>query len=370
MDKRTFRSYLLLAFYIFLMGAALVKFDALLSLAAKSLRVISPLFIGIAIAFILDGLFETIRKGLRRSFGSPRAEKPVRFASVLIAHLFFLLSVFAIFYYIIPQFIESTKQFSSNYPAYRGQVLDFVAKVTEYLEIQSFDFSQLDEFIRQLPERITALLGSIFPRVFTITTSVISSLVRIVLGFVLSIYILSDKTRIESQLRRFIAAYFPKSAERIGHIASVTSATFKKFIYGQLTEALVLAVLCFFGMLIFGFPYALPISMLIGVSNLVPIVGPIIGTIPGFLILLLVDPMKALWFVLFIVVLQQIEGNLIYPRVMGQSIGLPQLWLLLTVILAGGIFGVLGLVIGVPTVTVLYRLVGQDVRSRLDGSVR
>ncbi|HOA15514.1 MAG TPA: AI-2E family transporter [Bacillota bacterium] len=370
MDKRTFRGYLLLAFYIFLMGAALVKLDAILSIAAKSFRVMSPLFIGIAIAFILDGLFETIRKGLRRVFASTRAEKAVRFASVLIAHLFFMLTVFAIFYYMVPQFIESTKQFSSNYAAYRGHVLDFVAKAAEYLEIQSFDFSQLDEFIRQLPERITALLGSIFPRVFTITTSVISSMVRIVLGFVLSIYILSDKSRIESQLRRFVAAYFPRSAGRIGHIASVTSVTFKKFIYGQLTEALILAVLCFFGMLAFGFPYALPISMLIGVSNLVPIVGPIIGTIPGFFILLMVDPVKSLWFVLFIVVLQQIEGNLIYPRVMGQTIGLPQLWLLLTVILAGGIFGVLGLVIGVPTVTVLYRLIGQDVRSRLGGDVK
>lgn len=365
-----FRSYLLLAFYIFLMAAALIKIDSLLAILRKGINALSPLFIGIAIAFILNGLFETIKKALMRAFKSPKAEKAIRFSSVMVVHIIFLLTVIGISYYIIPQFIESSRQFSSNYPAYRGQVLSFVAKVTEFLEIKSFDFSKLDDFIGQLPDRITTILGNIFPRVFTITTSVITSIVRIVLGFVLSIYILSDKARIESQLRRLVIAYFPKSSDSVGRIVSVTLNTFKKFIYGQLAAALILAVMCFFGMLIFGFPYALPISMLIGISNLVPIIGPIIGTIPAFLIVLLVDPVKALWFVLLIVVLQQIEGNLVYPRVMGQSIGLPQLWLLLTVILAGGLFGVLGLVIGVPTVTVLYRLLSLDVKARLDARTK
>lgn len=365
MNSSLFKSYLKLAALILLMAAALVKVDAVLTFLGKMLGVMSPLFIGIALAFVINGPFEWIRKQLMRALRSDRTEKIVRIMSVLLAHLAFLLVLTGMFYYIIPQFIDGVRQFSSNYPLYREQIDSFLNMLNSYLKLGTLDLSSFDNFVNQLPEKLSTILTGFLPRIFTITTSVLGTIVDIVLGFVLSIYILADKRNIERMLTRISRAYLPKSSGRIEEVAVITTATFKKFIFGQLTEALILGVLCFFGMVIFGFPYALPISIMIGVSNLVPIAGPIIGTIPSTLILLLIDPVKALWFILFIVVLQQIEGNIIYPRVVGQSIGLPPLWLLLVVILGGGLFGVLGMILGVPIVTVAYQLLVSDLDKKL-----
>ena len=365
MEGKAFRSYLLLAFYVLLMVAAVIKTDAILAILSKGLALMSPLFRGVAIAFILDGPYEVFRGLTIRHFKSEKAEKPARAVSAALVHVLFLLVLFGIFYYIIPQFVDSVGQFSGSYPAYRDKVVGFIDKLAVSLRMGAFDFSRFDDFISGLPERIGSALTGMFPKVFSITASVLRSLANVLLGFILSLYILSDKERISLQLKRAVRAYLPKAAERVERVSAITASAYRRFIDGQLIEALVLGTMCFVGMLALGFPYALPISLVIGISNLIPVAGPIIGTIPGFLIILLVDPVKALWFLLFIIVLQQLEGNIVYPRVMGSSIGLPSFWLLLTIIISGGLFGVLGIVVGIPAVTVLYRLVEQDVKSKL-----
>ncbi len=365
MDRGLFRSILRLIVIAILLTAAVVKVDLLISLASRLLDILSPLFIGIALAFILNGPFEWTNRILARIPGLSGMDKGRRTIAVLLSHLAFIAIIAALFYYIVPQFIDSVKQFSASYPAYRDQVSAYIKAVADYLDIQSLDLSRFDDFIRQLPDRLSTFLTGFVPRLFTITTGVVRSIINVLLGFILSIYILADKRNLESILLRSIRAYMPKKAKRMEQVAELTASTFKKFVYGQLTEALILGTACFAGMLALGFPYALPISMMIGVSNLVPIAGPIIGTIPSVLIILLVDPVKALWFVLFVVVLQQIEGNVIYPRVVGSTIGLPPLWLLMVIIVGGGLFGVLGMVLGVPTMTVLYRLLNEDLDRRL-----
>lgn len=365
MDRGLFRSCLKLIAYAILMVAAVVKVDLLISLASRLLGILSPLFIGIALAFIVNGPFEWLNRLLKRVPLLSKEGKGRRSIAVILAHVFFLVVVGSLFYYIVPQFISSVKQFSASYPAYRDQVSAYIKAVADYLDIQSLDLSRFDDFIKQLPDRLSTFLTGFVPKLFTITTGVVRSIINVLLGFILSIYILSDKRNLEDILLRSIRAYFPKRAVRMAQVGELTASTFKKFVYGQLTEALILGVACFAGMLALGFPYALPISMMIGVSNLVPIAGPIIGTIPSVLIILLVDPVKALWFVLFVVVLQQVEGNVIYPRVVGSTIGLPPLWLLMVIIIGGGLFGVVGMVLGVPTVTVLYRLLNEDLDRRL-----
>jgi predicted PurR-regulated permease PerM len=338
LERRLFKSYILLLLYAAALIAAVLKFDALFAFLGKLVGIFSPLFIGIALAFILNGPFEIIKRALGTIFKKSKSGKAANVVSALLAHILLLLVLSAMFYYIVPQFIDSVKQFSSNYPTYRSEIDGLIKAVSDYFKIDTLDLTRFDEFIGQLPSKLSTLLTGYIPKVFTITTSVIGSLVDLVLGFILSIYLLSDKKGIELMLKRLLKAYVPKAASRIEEIASITVSTFKKFIYGQATEAIVLGLMCFVGMLAFGFPYALPISIIIGVSNLIPIAGPIIGTIPSALILLLVSPTDALWFVVFVVVLQQIEGNIIYPRVVGQSIGLPPLWLLLTIIVGGGLF--------------------------------
>ena len=145
----------------------------------------------------------------------------------------------------------------------------------------------------------------------------------------------------------------------------MANARFSGFVSGQLTEAVILGVLCFLGMSLFGMEYALLISVIIGLTNIIPIFGPIIGTVPGALILLMVEPMKAVWFVVFIVVLQQIESNLIYPKVVGGSIGLPGIWVMFSVLIGGSLFGLPGVLLGVPTFAVIYTLIARAVKKRL-----
>ena len=183
---------------------------------------------------------------------------------------------------------------------------------------------------------------------------------------IISVYLLYHKEKLIRQLKSVIRAFLPdRLTDFIFDTARFTNETFAKFIGGQMAEAFILGVLCFVGMSVLGIPYALMISVIIAISNLIPIFGPWIGAILSAFILLMIDPMKALWFLIFIIVLQQLENNLIYPKVVGSSIGLSGLWVIFAVIVCGGLFGVLGIFLGIPLFAVVSKL-GQDyIRRRL-----
>ena len=180
-------------------------------------------------------------------------------------------------------------------------------------------------------------------------------MVDIVLGIVFAIYLLAQKENLGRQTKKSIRAIFGEErAKKIVDFSSLTNSVFTKFVTGQLTEACIIGVLCFIGMLIFGMPYAGIISILVGFTALIPIFGAFIGTGIGAFLILLENPLKAIWFVIFIIVLQQLEGNLIYPRVVGKSVGLPGIWVLAAVTIGGGLFGVMGMLFSVPICSVLY----------------
>ena len=199
-----------------------------------------------------------------------------------------------------------------------------------------------------------------------ITTSLFSVIINLVLAFVFSLYLLAQKEHLCHQARSVINAVFSEAkAKKIREIAALTNRTFTHFVTGQLTEALILGSLCFVGMSLFRMPYAPVISVLIGFSALIPIFGAIIGALVGAFLILLVSPAKAFWFLIFLLILQQLEGNLIYPRVVGKSVGLPGIWVLAAVTIGGSIFGLIGMLLCVPLCSVLYALARQAVRERL-----
>ena len=154
----------------------------------------------------------------------------------------------------------------------------------------------------------------------------------------------------------FFALFKEKTAENISSTLSLISQTFSNYIAGQIIEAFVLGTLSFIGMTIFGFEYPLLISVFLGVTSLIPVIGPYIGTIPSAFILLLISPLKAFWFIIFVIGLQQIESNIFYPRVVGTKVGLPAIWVLVAVLVGGGLFGIIGILIAVPTMSVIYDL--------------
>ena len=206
---------------------------------------------------------------------------------------------------------------------------------------------------------------SVVNTTFNITTSILGALVNLLLALVFSVYMLAQKETLLAQSRRLLLAALPKKAgARTMHILKLTNNAFSSFVTGQVTEAVILGTLCCTGMLILRLPYALPVSVIISFTSLIPIFGAWIGAATGAFLIVFVSPIKALTFLIFLLILQQVEGNLIYPKVVGKSVGLPGLWVLAAVTIGGGAFGLLGMLIGVPICSVVYALVQDFIRSQ------
>lgn len=229
--------------------------------------------------------------------------------------------------------------------------------ITESGEVVSAD---LDETLGHLLNYMRGHVGGVIGAVVSTTTTAVSGVITFFISIIFTFYLLLGKERIGRQFHRLAASFFPEKAiARLHHGRVTLDECFHSYIVGQCTEAIILGVLCAAGMLIFRFPYALMIGSLVGCTALIPIAGAYIGAAVGAVMIFTVDPMKALWFLVFLIILQQLEGDLIFPKVVGQSIGLPGIWVLAAVTVFGGLFGIGGMVIGVPLTATVYRLLKE-----------
>ena len=259
---------------------------------------------------------------------------------------------------------------ASNIEGYINSLFEFTDKTLSFfnLDISFFDRFE-DVWHSWLTEGIDYLKNSL-PTIFTytkdFTTGLVGGIVNTFVGIIICIYLLSTKEKLLRQAKKLLFAFLPKKkAEYVCKIAETANDTFAKFISGQLIEAFIIGILCFIGMSVLGLPYALLISVIVGVTNMIPVVGPFIGAIPSGFIILMINPLQCLWFVIFIIVLQQIEANLIYPHVVGNSVGLSGLWVMFAIFVGGGLFGFLGIFLGVPGFAVIYRFASDYINSRL-----
>lgn len=212
---------------------------------------------------------------------------------------------------------------------------------------------------------LTSGIGSTVSFAMGAVSTVAAVVMNLVIGGIFAIYLLAGKERLQAQSNRFLKRYVrPSWNEKLYYVLGVADECFNRYIVGQCTEAVILGALCAAGMLLFRFPYAVMTGVVIGVTALIPVAGAYIGGAVGFLLILSESPMKALLFLVYLVVLQQLEGNLIYPRVVGSSIGLPGIWVLAVVTVGGGIFGIPGMLIGVPLAATVYRILQNDIRKR------
>ena len=199
--------------------------------------------------------------------------------------------------------------------------------------------------------------GKVIEATFGIASNVLNAFVNVFIGIVFAIYFLIDKEKISRQFNNIMKAYLPsKSCNKIIDIAKLSNRVFANFVSGQCLEAIIIGVLCFFGMIILRLPYAGAISVLVGFTALIPVFGAFIGTIVGAFLIFMVNPLQAVIFVIFIIVLQQLEGNLIYPHVVGKSVGLPGIWVLVAVTVGASINGILGMLLSVPLASIIYSL--------------
>lgn len=375
MDKKLFRSLLLLITFTVGLIFVIVRFDDLWQFAAALLSNFTPLFAGLAIAFVLTQPCAFFRRHLDRALGgTPLAKASVPLA-VLLSYLLLFGVVAALVAFVIPQFVGSVGTFLSNLEGYMRQAQVWVNSFMEWFNVEGQALagmdqllSRLDQVLRNVFNSTLDALSNVVPFLLNFTTNLVSVVVTSALALVFSIYMLAGKDTLLGQCRRVLKAYLPKPlCDAVLDVTALTAGTFSRFVTGQVTEAIILGCLTFLGMLLLRLDYAPLISVLIGVSALVPIVGAYVGAATSALLLLMVSPMKALIFLVFLVCLQQFEGNVIYPRVVGTSLGLPGIWVLAAVTVGGGLFDFLGMLLSVPIASILYTLLKRDVRRRLAG---
>lgn len=364
MERKNFHNLLLLISYAGLLILLILRLDVVLALTGKLLGVFKPLFIGFAIAFVLGRPCAFFRRQFDRVL--PRKPGLALVLAVLTSYLSLFVVLALIVTFIVPQLYDSVKALADRIYANLPAMQATLNQALDYLNLDGPDLTAMLPSLSDIVNGVIDTLSSALPHLLSFTGNLLSSTVTAVTALVFSVYMLAGHDRLTAQFSKLLRAYTsPATANAVSQVAALTSGTFTRFVSGQLIEACILGFLCFFGMLLFRFPYAPLISVIIGISALIPVAGAYIGAILSALLLVMVSPIQALGFLVFLVILQQLEGNLIYPRVVGSSIGLPALWVLTAVSVGGGLFGLLGMLLSVPAASVLYTLLRQDVNARL-----
>ncbi len=328
----------------------------------------TPLIIGAIIAFLVNILMRSLEKMV-----FPKAQKRALLAArriicMLLAFVLLIGIIAGIIWLITPQLVSCVEIIIAEVPPFFNKIVKWLQE-TKILpddilkELSSIDWkSNLNKILNI----VTSGIGSVFDTVVSTVKSVFSGVVTGLISVIFSIYILLGKEKLASQITRLEKCYLGLSKRRkFNHSVETIKNCFESFIVGQVKEAVILGLLCALGMWILRLPYATMIGALIGFTALIPVAGAYIGGAVGGLMIMTESPVKALIFVIFLVVLQQLEGNLIYPKVVGESIGLPGIWVLAAVTVGGGVMGIAGMLIGVPLVAAVYQLVGEDMTEKL-----
>ena len=353
-----------------LVMTAVLNIEYVLQVVAYILGIFFPFTFGAAIAFIMFVPMRFIEKKLLgRWIKSIKIRRIISFFTTMII---FSVVVFLIVIIVVPEMTEAVNTLISRAPAQIERIQKWMEQYYEYMPaLERWINANLSEVNWQaMAQRAMQFLssgaGSFFSSTFSIISNVAVRTLSILIGLVFAIYVIFEKEKLERQGRKVLYGFLDESkADEIVHILRVSNRTFSNFISGQVLEALILGALFWVTLMIFDFPYALLIGVLISVTALIPIVGPFIGCVIAALLIVVVDPKMALWFLLIFIILQQIEGNLIYPFVVGNKIGIPSMWVLMAVTIGGSLMGITGILIFIPLFSVAYTLLKEKSNKRL-----
>lgn len=359
-------------FYIILLllGAFLIihYWKSLESFILKFLGAAAPVIIGFAMAYLINIVMDTYEKKLfphpEKSRLSVKIKRPLCLV-LSIATVFTIITL--VFVLVIPELVSCIKLLISALPGVRDKLLEseFISKNVSDAIISAIPEINLEKSAGKIASFLFSGIGAAAGTLYSAVTGLISFIITLFLSIVFAVYLLSGKERLTGLVKRIMNVYLPTDVSgKITNAARVFNESFRNFIVGQCTEALILGVLCSIGMFIFRFPYALMIGTVIGFTALIPIAGAFIGAGIGAIMILTVSPLKALLFIVFIIILQQLEENIIYPRVVGSKIGLPSVFVLASITVGGGLFGILGILFSVPVCSALYKLIKKDVIQR------
>ncbi|AEA01612.1 MULTISPECIES: AI-2E family transporter [Aerococcus] len=334
-------------------------------------NVISPFLVGAAIAFILSIPVNYIEKYLKRFDYFKRHRKTLRGLAIVLSLILIVLLIYFLIFLVLPDFEDTITSFISIVPTTISQVISKVMRfIDRHPELVTY-IQQLDINLNNLAQRAIAFVQSLatnlLSQTFTIGIGLVNSLFNLFISLVFGITVVSAKETLTRQVKKVIYAICNLPwANYLVNVGKLANDVFTNFVSGQVLEAFILGIMVYIGMLICHFPYALTISVIMGASGLIPIFGAIFGAVAGAMLIVVTSPTKAILFIIFITVVQQLEGNIIYPRVVGGSVGLPGLWTLVAVTVGGAFFGLPGMLLSVPTVSVIYQLTAATINHRLD----
>lgn len=355
---------------IILIGAillAVLNFKTIINLTIYIYGVIYPLLLGAGIAYILNILMVGYEKLYFPGSRKKAVMNTRRGVCILLSILTIIMVLTFFLYIVIPQFVQSIRLLSAGFPALYNKTIDWIQEYTVKVPVLQEKLDELNIDGAATLKKGLDILGKWALGTASYIGSFFSGMISFVLAFIFSVYILFSKEKLQSQFDKILKTIIqPDRRRKLYDIMHTANETFSGFFVGQFKEAVILGFLCTIGMLVFHFPYATIIGPVIGLTALIPMLGAYLGAAVGFLLIVMLNPVKALLFIIFIVILQQVEGNLIYPKVVGDSIGLPGIWVFAAIAVGGGLMGVTGILLGVPVAATVYKLLGKSINYKLN----
>lgn len=359
-----------------LLGQLVTKLPTFLAFAKSFISTLSPVLYGLIIAYLLHPLVGRVEKLL-----TPKMEKiikkPEKAASlsrsigILLSLIFAFLVIWALIAMVLPQLIESIVTIVGNLPTYydtlSGWVMKFIDNNPEVATVTEGVMNQIYSYLSNFLENV--LLPKLQTFLVTLTSSIVGlvkGLLNLIIGVIISIYLLSNQKKFLAQGKKLLYALCGrKNGGYILNVCTFANRVFGGFIGGKILDSAIIGVICFVVLHIMKMPYTMLISIIVGVTNIIPFFGPFIGAIPSALLLLVIDPMECLYFVIFVIILQQLDGNVIGPLILGDATGLDSIWVVVSILVFGSLWGVFGMVVGVPLFAVIYKVVTECVNHTL-----
>ena len=371
-NRRSNKEIMLLIVFAATVCLGVLNFSSLVGLIVNFIGMLKPFIIGAAIAFVVNLPLKFIEEKLLGKMPK-KLQNSKRTLGIILSLLFFVAVIAFVVISVIPQMGRTLNQLAQKIPVFFNNVIvqaeilladnPEALNYLNSLELQSMNW---DGILTKAADFLKSGVGSLVSSTVSVAGNLFGSIVNGIISFIFSIYILSQKEKLTEQAERIVKAYFrERTQSKIVYVTKLLYRNFSKFLTGQCVEAVILGALFVVAMTIFKMPYAFMIGVLIAFTALIPLVGAFIGCFVGAFFILVDTPIKAVWFVIMFLIIQQLEGNLIYPKVVGNSVGLPSLWVLVAVTLGSSMFGVVGMLMFIPLFSTAYTLMKEDVNKRL-----
>lgn len=362
LNRLTMKNILFIITFTVALVWVILHFNECIEAALMILGLCKPFIYGIMIAFVFHLPLSYFQRKLPKSIKG----KTRNIVAAILALLVIVGLLTFIFWIVVPQVVDSVRSLIVTLPGYVEDVMGMLEQAISGKKIPSELVEQINEFGDGFVEAASNFVKEKLPQLLSMASGFANGIANTFMAVVIAVYLTVSKDRLIRQLKRALFAFCSeKKYHYLLHVGELVNKTFSSFLTGQLTEAIIIGVLCYIGCLVFRFPYAPILSVIIGCTNIIPIFGAIFGVAVSALLVAFVNPLQGVFFVIFGIVLQQFESNLIYPKVVGGSVGLSGLWVLFAITIGGGLFGFVGMLLGLPTFSVIYFLLREEINRRV-----